>query len=316
MPDTNQHRTIAAYLLLCAANSRHHRHKAFLQKGDARVLAMLQKRRAARHITQFMGQEYLFRTEEWSCTIDGQTIRGIAFLPDTSGKTPAVICAHGYGSTYVNVLDYGKALAAKGLAAYLPDFRGGGPGSMSDGSTTEMSVMTEAADLMAIVEAAAHWQNVDSRKIVLLGASQGGFASSVAAARIPNDVAALILLYPAYVLIDDMHEAFRSLSAVPDTLIYRNGIELGKKYFSDVWDYDPYAEIGSYKGPVLIIHGTNDEVVPLSYAKRAAQAYEYASLDVIEGGTHGFHGAALAQSIDDILAFLAAVHLIPSEEAK
>lgn len=262
-----------------------------------------------------MEKEYSYRTENWSCPIGEQTIRGAACLPDVSGRVPAVICAHGYGSTHVNVMDYGLVLAAHGLAAYMPDFRGGGPGSMSDGSTTEMSVMTEAADLDAIVSAAKKWPNVDPKKIVLLGASQGGFASSVAAARIPTDVAALILLYPAYVLIDDMHKAFPSLDAVPDRIVYRNGIELGKKYFEDVWNYDPYAEIGNYKGPVLIIHGTDDDVVPLSYAKDAAAAYEYARLDIIEGGTHGFHGDALTQSIDDIMEFLAAVRILPQDPA-
>lgn len=48
---------------------------------------------------------------------------------------------------------------------------GGGGGTMSDGDTTEMSVMTEVSDLEVILEAAAGWDFVDTDKMALLGTS-------------------------------------------------------------------------------------------------------------------------------------------------
>ena len=57
---------------------------------------------------------------------------------------------------------------------------------------------------------------------------------------------------------------------------------------SDVIGMDPIREIAAYPGPVLIIHGTKDAIVPLEYSQRAQQAYPNGQLCVIEGGGHGF----------------------------
>jgi len=62
-----------------------------------------------------------------------------------------------------------------------------------------------------------------------------------------------------------------------------------------VLDMDPYAEIMPYPGPVLIVHGTNDNIVHPDYTQRAYEAYSKRSgpealalLEIIESGGHGF----------------------------
>ncbi|MBD5560476.1 MAG: alpha/beta fold hydrolase [Clostridia bacterium] len=241
---------------------------------------------------------------EWECSVGSQTIRGVLMRPETGCKGPLLICSHGYGGTHASVVPYAEAAAQQGIAAYAFDFRGGGTQSASDGATTDMSVMTEVGDLEAVLAQAADWPFVDPSRIVLLGASQGGYVSAVAAARRSAAVAALILLYPAFVAGDDMHRKFASLDAIPEKLVYRNGLEVGRRYFADLWDYDPYAEIGGYGGPVLIIHGTEDSVVPLSYSERARSVYPRAELRLIRGGEHGFRGPQLTDSEADVLTFL------------
>ena len=64
---------------------------------------------------------------------------------------------------------------------------------------------------------------------------------------------------------------------------------------ADVQDMDPFVEIIPYPGPVLIVHGTDDNIVHPDYAHRAFEAYSKRQvpetsvcMEMIEGGGHGF----------------------------
>jgi alpha-beta hydrolase superfamily lysophospholipase len=128
---------------------------------------------------------------------------------------PLVIFAHELGNTHTAGIPYAEELVTHGIAVYTFDFRGGSVSSKSSGQTTEMSVMTEADDIKQLIDAAKTCDFVDTEKIVLIGASQGGAASSVYASANGNEIAGLILLYPAFVIKDDLHEQFDSLDEIP-----------------------------------------------------------------------------------------------------
>ena len=66
------------------------------------------------------------------------------------------------------------------------------------------------------------------------------------------------------------------------------GVKLGKKFMLDIRPMKPFETIGNYKGRVLIVHGTDDQVVPLDYSKRAEQTYKDATLKIINKAGHGF----------------------------
>ena len=51
---------------------------------------------------------------------------------------------------------------------------------------------------------------------------------------------------------------------------------------------DAFDEIGGYKGSVLLVHGTADDIVSIDYSKMAHEVLENSELLVIEGGKHGF----------------------------
>ena len=51
---------------------------------------------------------------------------------------------------------------------------------------------------------------VDNDNIFLLGSSQGGVVSAITAADNSEDIAGAVLLYPAFVLVDDAMERFDS----------------------------------------------------------------------------------------------------------
>lgn len=252
---------------------------------------------------------YTYRQQEIELENQGQKIYGIAYIPETESETvPLVICAHGLGGSYQSNAAYAEQLAGHGIAAYCFDFRGGG-GSRSDGDTTEMSVMTEVSDLEVILEAAAGWEFVDRNKIALLGTSQGGITSAIAAARHTDQVFGLVLMYPAFLVGDAVHEQFDSLEEVPDSFRF-NWITAGRPYVEDMWDYDVYEEIGDYTGKVLLLHGSADSIVPISYSDRAAEVYGDVEYYVIDGAGHGFHGGAFEEAVRYVFEYLQEIQMI------
>lgn len=246
---------------------------------------------------------YTYEQQEIEVDNNGQRIYGIAYIPDTGAeKVPLVISAHGLGGSYRSNLAYAEQLASHGIAAYCFDFRGGG-GTRSDGDTTEMSVMTEVSDIEAILEDASAWEFVDTDRIVLLGTSQGGITSAIAAARHTEEIAGLVLMYPAFLVGDSIHERFDSLDEVPDRFQFE-WIMAGRPYVEDMWDYDVYEEIGNYKRKVLLIHGNADGIVPISYSDRAAEVYGDVDYYVIDGAGHGFSGKAFDEAVRHIFEYL------------
>lgn len=67
---------------------------------------------------------------------------------------------------------------------------------------------------------------------------------------------------------------------------------------------DPYAVIGSYKKEVLILHGDNDGIVPISYSRRAVEAYSSARLETFHGAGHGFYGNDFEAAAGFILEYM------------
>lgn len=251
-----------------------------------------------------------YRIKEIYVDSDGSQIYGIAYVPLSlqKKKYPLIIFCHGLGRNHTTGSQYAIKLAAAGYAVYTFDFRGGSADSVankSDGDSTKMSVMTEADDLESVLNAAQHWDFVDTDRIVLAGTSQGSFVSAVVAARYPEKIKAMILLYPAFGLYDFVHYAFSSKDAIPDTFdMGENWITAGRVYAEDLWDYDPYENIGAYTGPVLILHGDHDQVADISYARRATDTYANAEFHVIRGGSHGFHGKTFTEAVRYMKAFL------------
>ena len=234
---------------------------------------------------------------------DGLKIWGKLFLPEAEGPLPLVICCHGFGGNYEHVKGYAEAFARNGIAAYAFDFVGGGYGSKSAGTMKEMSVLTEAADLSAVLDRMKEMPEINPEQIFLLGASQGGFVTSYIAGMRPDDVAGLVALYPAYVLQDNAWKQTPDPDSIPETISLM-GITLGGIYNRDAMSFDIYDVIENYPGKVLIIHGTVDSIAPISYSERAVEVFPDAELIKYQGANHGFFGKELTRSEDESIAFV------------
>ena len=249
------------------------------------------------------GESVWFSEKEVTLERNGLTIYGELLLPDTEGSLPLVILSHGFGGNYTQMSAYAEAFARHGIAAYSFDFIGGGYGIKSDGSMKEMSVLTEAEDLSAVLDAMRVRPEIDPDRIFLLGASQGGFVSSYVAGIRPNDVAGLIALYPAYVLQDNAWKQTPDPENIPETISLM-GVTLGRIYNADAMSFDIYDVIENYSGRVLILHGTADTIAPLSYSERAVQVFPDAELIRYEGAAHGFWGSDEIDSENKAVTFV------------
>lgn len=219
---------------------------------------------------------------------DSFIIVGDLYLPDGAKDTfPVLIFSHGFSSDRHEAYHYISKMVKNGYAVYAFDFCGGGFKTESDGKTTEMSVLTEKKDLEVVLQGIKAQPFCD--KIILWGASQGGFVSAITASEHVDDVDALILYYPAFVLQDDAKKAYPNIEDIPNTYFIM-GMEVGKVYNEDARKFDVYDVIGKYNKDVLIIHGTDDSIVPIEYSKKAANIYNHCELIEIKGASHGFHG--------------------------
>ena len=104
--------------------------------------------------------------------------------------------------------------------------------------------------------------------------------------------AALIQLAPASILKEYARQG-RFLSAhcdpvdPPDSInVY--GFKLGREYILSAQTLPIEEESAWYTGPVCLLHGTSDRIVPISYSERYHQLYRHSEFHRLRGTEHLF----------------------------
>ena len=220
---------------------------------------------------------------------NGNRIYGEAYIPVTDGRSPLILFSHGLGSNHESGESYAKKVAPRGFAVYTWDFPGGSSvnnENRSDGSNLEMSVMTEASDLDAIIKTAKTWDFVDTNRIFLAGGSQGGLVTAIGGVRHEDEVAGLILLYPAFGMVD--LGAMYSEDMPEENQV--GSIIVGRRFFKDMEEADVRDQLQNFTKPVLILQGSEDGLVTPESSEAAAQSYPDAEYHLINGAGHGFSG--------------------------
>jgi hypothetical protein len=181
------------------------------------------------------------------------------YLPPAAAEkpAPAVIFGHGNGE----LIDYWPnelgRFSEMGIGLLLVEYPGYGrsAGSPSQGSIAE--TFTLAYDRLAARA------DVDPSRIVLFGRSLGGGALCDLALKRPS--AALILM-----------SCFKSVSA------------FAVRYLAPAFlirdPFDNLSAVRQYKGPVLVIHGNSDEVVPFGHGQALHTAAQNGKMIVYEAG--------------------------------
>ncbi|WP_027410440.1 alpha/beta hydrolase [Anoxybacteroides tepidamans] len=241
----------------------------------------------------------------------GMVLRGMEHIPDRmeEGKVPALILFHGFTGTKLEphrlFLKISRALERQNIASFRFDFLGSGE---SDGNFEDMTLSKEIEEAHAIIDFVKKDQRIDTSRIYLLGLSMGGLVASVVAGDRPADIIKLVLLAPP----GNMYELIKQTAAqtsIDVTAPYHDhgGNLVGRAFLEDLQTIDAFERAKPYQGPVLLIHGTNDEVVPcyVSNMYRERCYGEQANVHFIAGANHTFDGHKWEEElIEAVVQFL------------
>lgn len=276
-----------------------------MKSGETNVYTKIGKKEYSCHVT--VAKKAEISIEDLSIKNGENTIYGKIYRPEGEGKFPAIILSHGYNGTGNDFVNECKYFAQNGYIAYAYDFCGGSTHSKSTGASTDMTIFTEKSDLLAVFDYIYAAEDVDQGHVYLFGGSQGGLVTTLAAEERADKVKAMALYFPALCIPDNWRNTFPDINKIPDVYDFW-GLKLGKKFFTDIHDFEVFDTIGNYDKNVLIIHGDKDPIVPLSYSEKAVNTYAHAELIVLPGEAHGFTPAGGKTAREKVLNFLQENH--------
>lgn len=224
----------------------------------------------------------------------GAILRGTVMLPSREGEWPLTVLCHGIPSGFPAPGDPGyEALARRcaqgGSAACYANFRGTG---LSEG---DFSLGGWVADLETLLKAAravrGAFEGCDPGRIALMGFSGGGAVSIVYAARQPGLAGVAALSSPADFSRLIPREGMGSFVAQARAIgIIRDPAfpPSEEGYYQEMLACNPIAVVdGVAPTPLLIIHGDEDDMVPVEEANRLFEAAaEPKELCIVKGGGH------------------------------
>lgn len=219
---------------------------------------------------------------------------GEQYLPDPipDSAMPFIILSHGMYSSYQATGITAQLLTSHGFGCYCFDFKGCSYSNRSGGDLNNCSILTEKEELEAVISYFKKQDYVDTDRLYLLGQSLGGLVTSLAAAAHPGAIRGMILMYPAFNAVDYISKMFITSEDIPEVVENYMGIpglNLGKRFFADILEVPVLEEIRKYPGPVYLIQGTADVLVPEIYAEKMKNSFSDAYLETVEGAEHGFH---------------------------
>jgi pimeloyl-ACP methyl ester carboxylesterase len=156
------------------------------------------------------------------------------------------------------------------------------------GSEGYFSVTGWVRDAQAALEAARDFEGLHGLPVALVGSSAGGAVAAEATRRgAPVDALAL-LASPAEWLTftTDPQEALRRITQDAGMQVAPEVLEdpgPWSQEFGEVVTEDAVADL---EGPILLVHGTADDVVPVSHAYRIARSAKNAEVKLLPGAGH------------------------------
>jgi pimeloyl-ACP methyl ester carboxylesterase len=214
--------------------------------------------------------------ELWLRAADGCPIH--AWWSPCPNAKGAVLYCHGNGRNLSHSGDTLVAMVrALGRGVLVFDYPGFG---RSGGQSTE-------AGCYAAADAAYDWlvRQVPPQQIVILGQSLGGGIATDLASRRPHGA---LVLFKTFTSVPDLAQS--KLPFLPARWLVHN-------------HFENLAKIAQCRGPVFISHGDQDDLIPLSQARRLYRAApEPKRLYLLKGWGH--HGSFTQELLEEINRFL------------
>lgn len=231
-------------------------------------------------------------TKEFYLEHDGCRIHCKLDYPDRmkseEDRVPLLILEHGFTGHMEerHITGIAEHVRKLGFAVLRVELYGHGK---SDGAFRDHTILKWVNQMMAVIDYAASRSFVT--ELYLAGHSQGGLTAILVGALEHDRLKAILPLSPAIVILDgakqgNMLGAAFDPNDIPDEIHMPNGRVLGGNYFRAAQMLPVEEAIRRYDRPVLIVHGSADETVPVKYAYDAAEKYKNCTLKIIEGDTH------------------------------
>jgi pimeloyl-ACP methyl ester carboxylesterase len=223
--------------------------------------------------------------------LDGISIVGQSFLPDDDSGYPSVCLCHGVPSG--NAPEPGDGgypeLAERFCHEYYPVFFFNFRGAGDSGGNLDMPGWTR--DLQAVADYILGLDTIRSDRLYLVGFSGGAAASvyvalknsrisGVAACACPADFSLFQERGDAQTIVDN----YRTIGAIRDP-DFPESAQAWLDSFKSVTPEDHVAGIAPR--PLLIVHGSEDDIVPVSHAHRLFEkAGEPKKMVIVNGAGH------------------------------
>jgi len=202
--------------------------------------------------------ELLRRAQGEQVWLDGGGARTEAWLLPARGAThapaPLILYMHGNGELIDDWAREFDEPRAWGVSVLLVEYPGYG---RSGGAPSERALTATA---VSAYDWASARPDVDPRRIIAYGRSVGGGAACALAHE--RDVAALVL-----------ESTFTSVRALAG--------RMGVPGFLVRDPFDSLSRVADFRGPVLVIHGALDEIIPVEHARALHAAVPQSELVVV-----------------------------------
>lgn len=229
-----------------------------------------------------------------SVTVTDDGIRLVGILESPSAEPgPLVLVLHGFTSSKdrPHTIAACEAMREAGFATLRFDLYGHGE---SGGEFRKHTLHKWISNTLAVMDWAERQDFVT--ELWLSGHSQGGLTAALVAGAAPERVRGLILRAPAFMIPrcareGEMLGVCFDPSQIPESFPTIKGLTLEADYIRSAQAIRVEEAIDAFPGPVLLLHGEADDVVPFRDVETAAGRYRSCKLVLIPGETHHFDQA-------------------------
>lgn len=220
---------------------------------------------------------------------DGIRLSAILEKPENAEECPLVIVLHGFTSSKdrPHTIRAAAAMREAGFATLRMDLYGHGE---SSGEFRHHTLYKWISNTMSAIE----WAREEGyTELYLSGHSQGGLVATLAGGMEADRISGLILRAPAFMIPQCCREG--SLlgtqidpNRIPDSIHVIKGLELDGNYVRVAQTVHVEEAAERFGNPVLILHGDEDDTVPLSVSQEMERHFKNCELAVMAGETHHF----------------------------
>lgn len=238
---------------------------------------------------------------------DGKEINAFLTRPKGPGPHPLVVMPHGgpFVSEVVGWDAWGQMLANNGYMVLQPQYRGSTnfgldfyKAAFIDGGQGGFKMQDDKDDgVLHLIEQG----EVAADRVAMFGWSYGGYAALIAAAREPNIYQCVI----AGAAVADNNQQVN---------YYRNGIRGSQRVEQlAMWDdsISPIEEANKVNVPMLVIHGSVDQRVPVSHSRKYVDElekygkdFEYIELEAADHFSNTLYYDHKMQTYPRMMSFL------------